>query len=225
MPLPLNRIFHDIASCIRGFPTITQQAIEIIALSTISADVKRNPGTLGNGSFERPHPMRTENPAEFQSGQSRAEPVCMIRDDDERVETGIGVMQWDAPPAFSDDFANLAPMRLRVFDPAPGCRALFRRRSLRNRFRRQWSHGSVADEIGDLSGRFRQESWSCAWALEGYFSLAPTSTSSAKLASTGRPSGPMLAATIMPFDSTPRSLRGARLTTTTTFRPIRDSGS
>jgi hypothetical protein len=76
MPLPLNRNFHDIASCIRGFPTITQQAIEIIALSTISADVNRNPGTLGNGSFERPRPMRTENPAEFQSGQSRAEPCA-----------------------------------------------------------------------------------------------------------------------------------------------------
>jgi len=33
------------------------------------------------------------------------------------------------------------------------------------------------------------------------------------------------AATIMPLDSTPRNLRGARLTTTATLRPINFSGS
>jgi hypothetical protein len=59
----------------------------------------------------------------------------------------------------------------------------------------------------------------------GYLRRAPTSTSSAKPARTGRPSGPTEAATIIPLDSTPRSLRGARFTTTTTFRPTKDSGS
>src|SRR5256885_7451325 len=47
-----------------------------------------------------------------------------------------------------------------------------------------------------------------------YLSRAPISTSSSgKPARTGRPSGPTEAAMIMPLDSTPRSLRGARLTT------------
>ncbi len=36
--------------------------------------------------------------------------------------------------------------------------------------------------------------------------------------------GPTEAATIMPFDSTPRSLRGARFATTTTFLPTSSSG-
>jgi len=53
-----------------------------------------------------------------------------------------------------------------------------------------------------------------------YLSLAPFSTSSLKVTSTGRPCSPT-AATIMPFDSTPRSLRGWRLVTTTTFIPTR----
>src|ERR1022692_4409774 len=57
-----------------------------------------------------------------------------------------------------------------------------------------------------------------------YFSLVPMGTSSRKLASTGfPPSGE--AATIMPLDSSPRSLRGARLATITTLRPISVSGS
>jgi hypothetical protein len=57
-----------------------------------------------------------------------------------------------------------------------------------------------------------------------YFSLVPTGTSSKKLHSTGfPPSGE--AATIIPFDSSPRSLRGARFATMTTLRPIKDSGA
>ena len=57
-----------------------------------------------------------------------------------------------------------------------------------------------------------------------YFNLAPTGTSSKKLASTGLPPSSE-AATIIPFDSNPRSLRGARLATITTFRPTRVSGA
>src|SRR6266852_5148941 len=57
---------------------------------------------------------------------------------------------------------------------------------------------------------------------QAHFSLAPTGTSSRNPASTGLPPSSE-AATIMPFDSTPRSLRGARLATMTTFRPT--SGS
>src|SRR5579864_8240927 len=57
-----------------------------------------------------------------------------------------------------------------------------------------------------------------------HFSLAPTGTSSRKLASTGFPFSSD-AATIMPFDSRPRSLRGARLATITTLRPTRGSGA
>src|SRR2546427_11285180 len=57
-----------------------------------------------------------------------------------------------------------------------------------------------------------------------YFNLVPTGTSSRKLASTGfPPSGE--AATIIPFDSSPRSFRGARFTTMTTLRPISVSGA
>ena len=57
-----------------------------------------------------------------------------------------------------------------------------------------------------------------------YFSLAPTGTSSKKAASTGFPPSSD-AATIMPFDSSPRSLRGARLATITTLRPTSVSGA
>src|ERR1700730_13601461 len=56
-----------------------------------------------------------------------------------------------------------------------------------------------------------------------YFSLVPTGTSSRKLARIAfPPSGD--AATIIPLDSSPRNLRGARLATTTTLRPIKLSG-
>src|SRR5271169_3339886 len=58
-----------------------------------------------------------------------------------------------------------------------------------------------------------------------YFSLAPTGTSSRNPARTGTPSSPRDAATIIPCDSNPRSLRGARLATITTLRPISFSGS
>ena len=57
-----------------------------------------------------------------------------------------------------------------------------------------------------------------------YLSLAPLGTSSLKVTRTGRPSSPTEAATIMPFDSTPRSLRGCRLVTSTTFMPTSCSG-
>ena len=61
-------------------------------------------------------------------------------------------------------------------------------------------------------------------AMRPYFSFAPTGTSSRNPASTGRPSSPNEAATIMPCDSSPRSLRGCRLATMTTLRPISFSG-
>ena len=56
-----------------------------------------------------------------------------------------------------------------------------------------------------------------------YFRRAPTGTSSVKVQSTGLPSG-VEAATIIPLDSTPRSLRGARFATITTLRPTSSSG-
>src|SRR5580692_5343014 len=57
-----------------------------------------------------------------------------------------------------------------------------------------------------------------------YFSLVPTGTSSRKPASTAfPPSGD--AATIIPFDSSPRSFLGARFATITTFLPINNSGA
>jgi hypothetical protein len=61
-------------------------------------------------------------------------------------------------------------------------------------------------------------------AMKDHLSLAPAGASSVNVASTGLPSGPTEAATIMPLDSTPRSLRGARFTTTTTFLPTSSSG-
>src|SRR5206468_3759536 len=57
-----------------------------------------------------------------------------------------------------------------------------------------------------------------------HFSRAPTGISSRKPASTGLPPSTD-AATIMPFEVRPRSLRGARLATMTTLRPIRTSGA
>jgi hypothetical protein len=60
--------------------------------------------------------------------------------------------------------------------------------------------------------------------LRVYFNLAPIGTSSRKLASTGFPPS-IDAATIMPFDSNPRNLRGARFATMTIFRPISVSGA
>src|SRR5205085_12396515 len=56
-----------------------------------------------------------------------------------------------------------------------------------------------------------------------HFNRAPTGMSSRKAASTGLPPSTE-AATIMPFEVRPRSLRGARLATITTFRPINCSG-
>ena len=47
----------------------------------------------------------------------------------------------------------------------------------------------------------------------------------ARVARTGRPCSPTEAATIMPFDSMPRILRGRRLVTTTTFLPTNVSGA
>src|SRR5262249_35483739 len=52
---------------------------------------------------------------------------------------------------------------------------------------------------------------------------APIGTSSRKLASTGLPPS-CDSATMMPCDSRPRNLRGARLATITTLRPTRASG-
>ena len=57
-----------------------------------------------------------------------------------------------------------------------------------------------------------------------YFRRAPTGTSSRKPARMGLPPSSD-AATIMPFDSMPRSLRGCRLATMTTLRPTIFSGS
>src|SRR5258708_38188661 len=57
-----------------------------------------------------------------------------------------------------------------------------------------------------------------------YFRRAPMGTSSKKAARTGFPPS-REAATIMPLDSKPRSLRGARFATMTTFLPTRLSGA
>src|SRR5690606_11595667 len=56
-------------------------------------------------------------------------------------------------------------------------------------------------------------------------SRAPLGTSSWNPARTGGSPSPSEAATIMPFDSSPRILRGFRLATTTTLRPISVAGS
>ena len=56
-----------------------------------------------------------------------------------------------------------------------------------------------------------------------HFRRAPMGTSSRKPASTGLPPS-MEPATIIPFDSMPRSLRGCRLATITTLRPISSAG-
>ncbi len=71
---------------------------------------------------------------------------------------------------------------------------------------------------------------SCLQVIKGmtlppYFSLAPSGTSSRNPASTGAPSGGRDAASSMPFDSSPRILRGARLATITILRPMSFSGS
>ena len=56
-----------------------------------------------------------------------------------------------------------------------------------------------------------------------YLRRAPMGTSSRKPASTGLPPS-MEPATIIPLDSMPRSLRGCRLATITTLRPINCAG-
>src|SRR5208283_3566711 len=84
-----------------------------------------------------------------------------------------------------------------------------------------WSLVVQCNSCGDgqlarPSRKFGSRSWH-------YFNLVPTGTSSRKPASTAfPPSGD--AATIMPFDSSPRSFLGARLATITTFLPINNSG-
>ena len=74
-----------------------------------------------------------------------------------------------------------------------------------------------------FSSRIAKSKQAEACSTSCYFSRAPTGTSSRNPASTGAPSGKD-AATIMPFDSTPRSFRGCRFVTTTTLRPTRSSG-
>ena len=85
----------------------------------------------------------------------------------------------------------------------------------------------VAARVRSLRrGRRRIRSLS-RWQWESisiHFSRAPTGTSSRNPASTGLPPSSE-AATIMPFDSMPRSLRGCRLATITTLRPISCSGA
>src|SRR5208337_11773 len=93
--------------------------------------------------------------------------------------------------------------------------------------------GVRVDEHQSLVVRRRSFARSCGDERPGpsgpssaapYLSLVPTGTSSRKLTSTGLPpSGE--AATIMPFDSSPRTLRGARFATTTTLRPMSVSGA
>ncbi len=56
-----------------------------------------------------------------------------------------------------------------------------------------------------------------------YFSRAPTAMSSWNPVRTGRPAS-VVAATIMPCDVSPRSLRGCRFATITTLRPMSCSG-
>ena len=56
-----------------------------------------------------------------------------------------------------------------------------------------------------------------------HFNRAPTGISSRKLASTGLPPS-IDAATIMPFEVSPRNLRGCRFATITTLRPTSASG-
>ncbi len=147
-------------------------------------------------------------------------------------------MSRDRCPAFANDFPESDPLDARVFDLAEDTSVVFGA----DRYVINSRHGIIA--IGQAQGfvawvesfiRSHHISntllnWGAAvlrpyMASLRYFRRAPTSTSSAKPARTGRPSGPTEAATIMPFDSTPRSLRGARFTTTTTLRPMRDSGS
>ena len=60
--------------------------------------------------------------------------------------------------------------------------------------------------------------------ISHHFSLAPSGTSSKKLANTGFPPSREAASSI-PFDSSPRILRGARLVTTTILRPTSVSGA
>src|SRR5579864_6807685 len=77
--------------------------------------------------------------------------------------------------------------------------------------------------VGDTRDRCPAEPRSVGFRPD-YFNRAPTGTSSRKLASTGFPPSSD-AATIIPFDSMPRSFRGARLATITTLRPTRVSGA
>lgn len=58
-----------------------------------------------------------------------------------------------------------------------------------------------------------------------YRRRAPFGVSSGTETSTGLPFSPYEAATIIPFDSRPRSLRGCRLATMTTLRPGSVAGS
>ena len=58
---------------------------------------------------------------------------------------------------------------------------------------------------------------------QSHFRRAPTGVFSGNAASTGGPPSSD-AATTMPFDSTPRSLRGSRLATMATLRPTSSSG-
>src|SRR5882724_329683 len=97
-----------------------------------------------------------------------------------------------------------------------------------NDCRSRLSIGSVHEElfVSLVHQRCNQSKPAVSLECKGaYFSFDPIGTSSRKPASTGLPSSPTEAATIMPFDSSPRSLRGCRLATMTTLRPMSDSGS
>ena len=75
-----------------------------------------------------------------------------------------------------------------------------------------------------MCAQTRQEKLKFHGLRFNYLSLAPTGTSSKKPASTGFPPS-MDAATIIPFDSRPRSFLGSRLATMTTFLPTSVSGA
>jgi len=152
--------------------------------------------------------------------------VQMGRHDDESVQTCAPKMRRNSEPRLSGNLAKRSQLDVTVYYRAENTMPKIRT----YRYKLQPWTCIISRLQTSRHGSFRAKSVAgtacCATTKKNaYFKRAPTSTSSVKAARTGLPSGPTLAATIIPLDSTPRSLRGARFTTTTTLRPTSDSGS
>jgi len=255
VPFPFQRILSDISARIRKLLAIAYDPLIVIPLPNLALPTQFVARSSGYRRLERPHNRReraslhvlltTFAGAHPLWGRSMLrpslasnldDPVHVVRHDHKGVQIDMGKVRWNRNPTRVHNLPKSGQFNFGRSDAAKNTSLHL----CANRDEIQsWSGIIAALQPNRLMPRVKPITiahvihlgvWGAACCAPTkttvYFSLAPISTSSSgKPARTGRPSGPTEAAMIMPLDSTPRNLRGARLTTTATLRPISFSGS